>query len=257
MLRVFTIRAAVLMTLAVICELCLSGVVPADPTGDQFHPWGGQPGTRPDLLEISVDSGGAFVEFTLKFAEPVFPADDWDHYEHQLHGRIDLGNLDNGVHANTYKDDFYSELSYLQGFASIDFALVSEGEVPLLDTVFNPLGACPVTFAGDTVVVAVPKSILPASPAGFVVLVHDSYQTTWDVFPNAPGHQARVCGDANRDGTVGVHDTQMLAECLAGPAVSVPPAGCMLHEFAAADLDHDKDVDLRDYASVQLGLGNP
>lgn len=248
---------AVLITLAMICEVCSSGGVPADPAGDLFHPWGGQPGTQPDLLEISVDSEGEAVEFTLKFAEPVFPADDWEHYEQQLHGRVDLGTLDDGSHANTYKDDFYSELSYLQSFAGFDFALVYEGQVPLLDTVFNPLGNCPVTFAGDTVVVAVPKSLLPAWPAGFAVLVHDAYQTTWDVFPNAPGHEPIARGDADRDGGVDTDDVAALTECLAGPAVSVPPAGCALHEFAAADLDHDEDVDLRDYASVQLGVGGP
>ncbi len=53
-------------------------------------------------------------------------------------------------------------------------------------------------------------------------------------------------GDLDHDCDVDAADFVTFASCLAGPVVLTPPAGCEPSDFAAADLDGDGDVDVRD-----------
>lgn len=50
-------------------------------------------------------------------------------------------------------------------------------------------------------------------------------------------------------------DAAIMAHCMAGLDVTVPPAGCTPEEFERADLDADSDVDLLDYAEFQTLFG--
>ena len=61
-------------------------------------------------------------------------------------------------------------------------------------------------------------------------------------------------GDLDHDGDVDLVDYAILADCLAGPNVPTPPAGCSAAQFADADLDVDNDVDLMDFAALMLVL---
>ncbi len=54
----------------------------------------------------------------------------------------------------------------------------------------------------------------------------------------------RPLGGIDDDQDVDADDWLLLAECLNGPAVVDPPAGCSAITFARADLDSDRDVDL-------------
>jgi aminopeptidase N len=62
-------------------------------------------------------------------------------------------------------------------------------------------------------------------------------------------------GDLNSDGSVNSADLALFAPCLAGPDVFTPPAGCDATTFAAADLEHDGDVDVADFATFQALVG--
>jgi len=61
-------------------------------------------------------------------------------------------------------------------------------------------------------------------------------------------------GDLTGDGIVDWMDQEVFAMCLAGPEVYVPPPGIDPLKFALADLSGDGDVDLEDYALLQLQL---
>jgi alpha-mannosidase len=58
-------------------------------------------------------------------------------------------------------------------------------------------------------------------------------------------------GDLNCDGAVDAADAALLASCLTGPGLLLPPPGCDPVLFARADLDGDGDVDVTDYARLQ------
>jgi hypothetical protein len=58
-------------------------------------------------------------------------------------------------------------------------------------------------------------------------------------------------GDLNWDGVVNNADFNVFADCIAGPDVTSPPAGCDAGAFSRADLDTDDDVDLADFADFQ------
>ena len=66
----------------------------------------------------------------------------------------------------------------------------------------------------------------------------------------------RTPGDANGDGQVNLSDLPIFSACMSGPASTVPPTGCTLPQFDAADLDNDNDVDADDFAQFQ-GLFHP
>ena len=62
--------------------------------------------------------------------------------------------------------------------------------------------------------------------------------------------------DVNVDGVVDMLDHATMAACLGGPGVLSPPTGCSASAFAAADLDRDGDVDLRDHSALQASFAN-
>jgi beta-glucosidase len=62
-------------------------------------------------------------------------------------------------------------------------------------------------------------------------------------------------GDIDRDGDLDLADFMALTDCLAGPNVTTPPAGCAPGTFDASDLDDDGDVDAQDYARFQEYAG--
>lgn len=62
-------------------------------------------------------------------------------------------------------------------------------------------------------------------------------------------------GDVDGDGDVDLTDYARFVECLAGPAVTTPPAGCSSYHFDNAQLDADADVDLGDFAVFQAVFG--
>ena len=55
--------------------------------------------------------------------------------------------------------------------------------------------------------------------------------------------------DLDLDGDTDLADYAILSDCVAGPDISLPPAGCSAEQFGLADLDEDGDVDLDDYGS--------
>lgn len=62
-------------------------------------------------------------------------------------------------------------------------------------------------------------------------------------------------GDIDADGLVSGSDLDPFAECMAGPEITEPPAGCDPEVFARADLHADGDVDLEDYAVLTQLVG--
>jgi len=57
--------------------------------------------------------------------------------------------------------------------------------------------------------------------------------------------------DLNWDGVVNLADYGLFADCMGGPSVTFPPAGCDLGQFSRSDLDGDDDVDVADFADFQ------
>ncbi len=57
-------------------------------------------------------------------------------------------------------------------------------------------------------------------------------------------------GDIDGDCDVDLIDAAILVGCMAGPGFPVPPSGCAVDEFAAADTDSDGDVDSLDFAAL-------
>jgi hypothetical protein len=62
-------------------------------------------------------------------------------------------------------------------------------------------------------------------------------------------------GDLDGSAMVNVGDLEAFAECMAGPEITEPPAGCDPEVFARADLHIDGDVDLDDYAVLAQLVG--
>jgi hypothetical protein len=58
-------------------------------------------------------------------------------------------------------------------------------------------------------------------------------------------------GDLDADGDVGLDDAVALVRCMGGPVATQEPCGSCKH----ADLDSDVDVDLRDFAKLQVNFG--
>ena len=61
-------------------------------------------------------------------------------------------------------------------------------------------------------------------------------------------------GDLDGDGDADLGDYALLAGCMNGPDVSVPPPGCDAANFMNADIDADSDVDLRDFAVFEAAF---
>jgi hypothetical protein len=58
-------------------------------------------------------------------------------------------------------------------------------------------------------------------------------------------------GDVTGDGHVDLGDAAALVQCMGGPVATQPPCGPCKH----ADLDNDADVDVRDFATLQVDFG--
>lgn len=65
----------------------------------------------------------------------------------------------------------------------------------------------------------------------------------------------RADGDFDGNGSVDGSDFAIAAACLAGPDVHTVPAGTLAENFAHADADTDRDVDLADWAEFSLAYG--
>lgn len=63
-----------------------------------------------------------------------------------------------------------------------------------------------------------------------------------------------LLGDMDQDGFVNTLDGLLFMECLAGPDVFDPPAGCDAQVFILADIDDDDDVDEVDLTDFQTRL---
>ncbi len=61
-------------------------------------------------------------------------------------------------------------------------------------------------------------------------------------------------GDLDWNGVVDHADFVVIADCMSGPNVTSPPAGCDAGAFSRADLDIDEDVDLADFAEFQVAF---
>ncbi len=61
----------------------------------------------------------------------------------------------------------------------------------------------------------------------------------------------RADGDFDGDGIVDGPDYAVFSDCLAGPTVTSPPAGCVAEDVAHADIQGDHDVDVCDFAGFQ------
>jgi len=186
------------------CYLAASAVSVSDPVGDVYafgDPNSPASGSLPDLTQGNafVDFGAGEMRFEFLFAEPVFPADDYGHYEQQLWGYVDIDLHVPPVDAGN------SRKSALSGFASqlgieayVDLTQVSGGLAPLLDPAGGPIDSVcvPVVFDGQLVTITVPVADLPGplaaggqgGYAAFAAYFHDVFQGTSDVFPNGDGY---------------------------------------------------------------------
>lgn len=59
-------------------------------------------------------------------------------------------------------------------------------------------------------------------------------------------------GDIDGNGIVDIIDFQLFGDCMSGPDITTPPAGCDPVRFERADLDKDNDVDLHDMTLFQV-----
>jgi len=83
-------------------------------------------------------------------------------------------------------------------------------------------------------------------PCGFEFAVH--YNAN-DVTLQVTGVGVPTPGDLDGDCDVDLDDYRRFAPCIGGPGVDVPPQGCDPDDFAAADADGDRDVDIADAAA--------
>ena len=187
-----------------LCCLAASAVSATDPVGDVYafgDPGSPAGGTLPDLTQgdAFVDFGFGEMRFEFLFAEPVYAADDWDHYDQQLFGYVDIDlDVPPVDAANSLKSAVSGFASQLGIEAYVDLSQVSGGSAPLLDPAGGPIDSVyvPVVFADELVTITIPVSDLPGplaagdqgGYAAFAAYFYDGSQMTSDVFPNGDGY---------------------------------------------------------------------
>ncbi len=187
-----------------LCCLAASAVSATDPVGDVYafgDPNSLAGGTLPDLTQGNafVDFGLGELRFEFLFAEPVYPADDYDHYDQQLWGYVDIDVDVPPVNPGNSRKSAVSGFASLLGIeAYVDLSQVLGGSAPLFDPAGSPIDSVyvPVVFADELVTITIPVSDLPGplaagdqgGYAAFAAYFFDGFQTTSDVFPNGDGY---------------------------------------------------------------------
>jgi len=187
-----------------LCCLAASTASSTDPVGDVYafgDPGTPAAGTLPDLTQGSalLDVGAGELRFEFWFADPVYPADDYDHYDQQLFGYLDIDLEVPPVDAgNSMKSTFSGFGSQLGIEAYVDLSQVMGGSAPLLDASGSPIDSVyvPVVFADELVTITIPVADLPGplaagdqgGYAAFAAYFFDGFQMTSDVFPNGDGY---------------------------------------------------------------------
>gem|GEM_PF-2281743 len=185
---------------AYLSTLLLAGAVTVargepDPAGDTFMaPDPGNPSgsTTPDIIEVDIGQSDGQVHVSLGFAGEIRPADDFSAVDLQVLGAIDFGAAADEPVFLSHKSSLTTVPSDLELIAYLDLSSVFESTVWLNDGADVPLTSLPIDFGFDTVSVDVPVALFPSPVEGCAVLLHNFYQDTWDVFPNAEGHTAIV-----------------------------------------------------------------
>lgn len=103
-------------------------------------------------------------------------------------------------------------------------------------------------FSGDALVLTLPADHTLDGYGAISV-----WCAAFDV--NFGSNAFRADGDFDADGDVDGQDFGVAAICLAGPGVQSAPAGTLVEDFAHADADTDRDVDLADWACFSLVYG--
>ena len=136
-----------------------------------------------------------------------------------------------------------SEVHNVESGVIVDFVGVPDG---------NFISGSPVGTVGTTYELAFDQAFLDANPMPgnaypYYCIVH--------VFFTMAGTVTVVLrGDLDLNGVVDVADQIVFNACMSGPDDSAATPECSSAEAAAADIDDDGDVDLRDYAEFQRAL---
>ncbi len=175
----------------------------SDPSGDLYSPADPCPAlpaaTHPDLILGSavLDAAAGVLRFEFTFTDAVYPADDFAHFDAQLHGFVDI-DLDSPP-----TDERNSKKSALSCFGStlgieayIDLGLVASptSTVPLFADGGGLVSAdVPIEFNGATVTIGVPLADLDGLGAvgdevAYAALFLDFGLAVADVFPNGDGY---------------------------------------------------------------------
>ena len=169
----------------------------SDPVGDIFmapDPNDPPGSTTPDITEVNVWQSADHLYVSLQFAGEIRPADDTSAIDLQVLGAIDFGVAADEPAYLSHKSSLTTVPSHLELIAYLDLSSVFESAIWLNDGAGAPLTSLPIDFGFDTVSVDVPVDLFPSPVEGCAVLVHNFYQDTWDMFPNAEGHATIVPG---------------------------------------------------------------
>ncbi len=98
---------------------------------------------------------------------------------------------------------------------------------------------------------------LEIAPDGTITVVGYGYNTNTSRNEALVWISATPYGDINGDGFVDLGDYSVFYSCLAGPGITIPPAGCPPVEFDASDADSDGDVDISDFAELGIVITGP
>ncbi|RJP36439.1 MAG: hypothetical protein C4547_07410 [Phycisphaerales bacterium] len=167
-----------------------------------------------------IEPGGAGVPGRCRFAQG---------YTHGQAARlsIDIGGL---------TPESEHDVMDVAGDAALDGSL----ELLLIDEFEPQVGD---TFAVLTFGARSGEFERVSMPCGYEFAVH--YNAN-DVTLEVTGVGVPYPGDFDGDCDIDLDDYRRVAACLAGPGVEDPPKECGPDDFAAADLDADRDVDLSD-----------
>ncbi len=174
-----------------------------DPTGDVYSPgFPGTPalGTIPDLTSGTAffDAGNEELRFDFAFTDNVYPADDYVHFDNQLHGYIDIDiDVPPTGSGNSWKSELSGYNSNLGIEAYINLATASSGQVTLSDAAGGLLANVPIAFDGSQVSITIPFADLygstpPGNAVAYAAYFYDLWQSTADVFPNNDGYLISV-----------------------------------------------------------------